>query len=174
MLNPLRDPPPRTLVRLAAGLLVLIAAALAALLVYFRPTFGFAQGNIVTLGAPPAPTPLPATASTAPSQQAASLAVSSPTPGAQAPDAEAELLSRSVPSAYELFAGCTSGLGVFIMEINVSTSGRVSNARMRRGPGCAIAEKRMLAAARLWRFSPARKQGKAVEATITVSVAPGG
>jgi TonB family protein len=89
-------------------------------------------------------------------------------------DAAPELLSHSVPSAYELFAGCTGGLGVFVMELTVATTGEVTHAKMLRGPGCAVAEQRILAAVRSWRYSPARNYGEAVERRITVSVAPGG
>lgn len=174
MLNPLRDPPPRAFVRLAAGLLLLIAAALAAAVIYFRPTFGFVRGSTAPLGAPPSPTSVAATPSTAPSQWVNSVTVPPPIATGSAPDAGPELLSRSIPSPYELFAGCTGGHGVFIIEIRVTTTGQVTQAKMLRGPGCAAAEQRMLAAVRSWRYSPARIQGKAVEATVTLSVSPGG
>ena len=173
MLNPLRDPPPRTFVRLAAGLLLFIAAALASAVIYFRPTFGFAQGNIATFGAPPSPRSVAATPATASSQRVNSVTVPPLSAAEPAPDAGPELLSRSIPSPHELYAGCTGGHGVFSIAVTVSTSGQVTKAKMLHGPGCAAAEQRMLVAVRSWRYAPARMQGNAVEANVALSVSPG-
>ncbi len=104
------------------------------------------------------------------------VATSSPAPaqGSANFDTAPEEKARSIPSVYELFAGCNGGLGVFILEFTVTTKGTVKNPRVVRGPYCAAAEERMLKAVRAWRYTPARKNGRAVAAHVTVTVAPGG
>ena len=105
---------------------------------------------------------------------AAAVPSPSPTPPDTAPEVMPERQAHSVPSTYELFAGCNGGIGVFIVEFTVTAAGTVKNPHTLRGPYCAAAEKRMLKAVSGWRYTPARKNGRAVSAHVTVTIAPGG
>jgi TonB family protein len=88
-------------------------------------------------------------------------------------NSEPEQQSQSVPPLYELFEGCPRA-GMFIFRLTVTRTGAVSKVRILRGSGCAAADRRALQAVRAWQYLPARKNGRAVSARITVSLNVGG
>ena len=56
--------------------------------------------------------------------------------------------------------------GQVIVQITVDTLGRVREARVVRSSGHAVLDSAAVAAARRWRFEPARLKGKPVESTL--------
>jgi TonB family protein len=93
--------------------------------------------------------------------------------GVVASDAEPEPQSQPVPSLYELFSGCPRA-GMFIFRLTVTQTGTVKKPHIVRGSGCAAADQRALQAVRAWRYLPARRNGRAVSARISVSLNVGG
>ena len=104
----------------------------------------------------------------------AAQAVATPSPAPPTPDEMPEPIAHSVPSVYELFAGCNGGYGTFIVHFTVTTAGTVKNVITVRGPYCSAAEQRMIKAVRAWRYKPVRKNGRVVATELTVSIMPGG